>query len=189
MAVSYISEASHSLRRNKPKGCGCWRACCVGAFADWLLQSTIAGSCTHGCAVPRGGGEEVVFFLCCLCCVLSTDWRKAGILSKSSSFYGRESQRQKSSYTWTRLWHPCQAPGPHQAWSDYITKINVVFGCFTRQSGRHLFPAVGGRGDMFSMWKFSKLTEFHSHQSSHTAQQMIQSLQRDFICADSNPLT
>lgn len=152
----------------------------------WLAAAHMAVLYLRG-----GGGAEggVVFFLCCSCCVLSTDWGKAGILSESSSFCGQESQRQQSSYTRTCLWHLCQAPGPHQAWSDYITKINVVFGCFTQQSGRHLFPAVGGRGDMFSMWKFSKLTEFHSHQSSHTAQQMIQSLQRDFICADSNPLT
>lgn len=155
-----------------------------------MLQSVCAGSCIHDYTVPKiRAGGVLIPFCAVLCSVL--EHRQKEIWSPVQVLFLQwlgDSETVQLCYTRTHLWHLWQAPGPHQPWSDYITKINVVFGCFTQQSGRHLFPALGG-GDMFSMWKFSKLTEFHSHQSSHTAQQMIQSLQRDFICADSNPLT
>lgn len=178
--------------RNKQehKRCRILQSCAI----EMRLQAKrcsqpMAGSWIHGYAAPKIR-EIVLLSVCAGWCPVLEHRPKESCYPAQVIFllWLGDSETVWLRYTQTHLWHLWQAPGPHQAWSDYITKINVVFGCFTQQSGRHLFPAVEG-GDMFSMWKFSKLTEFHSHQSSHTAQQMIQSLQRDFICADSNPLT
>lgn len=68
----------------------------MGAFADWLLQSTIAGSCTHGCAVPRGGEGGR---LCSFCAVRAvflarTEGKLASCPSHLPSTAGRARDRK-----------------------------------------------------------------------------------------------
>lgn len=152
------------------------------ALAGWAAAA-LAGSCTQGCAAPnaalRDGGA-----------LLRHGRGKAAVLPEAASFYGREVRRQPSIGIHKRI-YGCSDKLLDRIRHDLITSLKLMWSLDVLHSdlGGIYFLQFRGWGDMFSMWKFSKLTEFHSHQSSHTAQQMIQSLQRDFICADSNPLT
>lgn len=153
-----------------------------------MLQSACAGSCIHDYIVPKIRGGVLIPF-----CALfwSTDKKKSGLLCKSSSFSGWEIQKQCSFVIHKHIYGIFDKLLDHIS-HNLITSLKLMWSLdvlHNNLGGIYFLHLGGGNDDMFSMWKFSKLTEFHSHQSSHTAQQMIQSLQRDFICADSNPLT